>query len=279
VIATSPETARQAAGLVRFRYDEGPHRVILNTDSGEVYAPDVVNPTFPPGTTQGDVDQALRDAAVSLDVTYTTPMEHNNPMKPHTTVARWAGEDLRLYDSTQGLHGVRTMIAPIFGLDAEDEAEGSIGENPDTGQYTMSAYGAYFAEVWVDADTGEVRVPRMLGYFDAGRIINPRTAASQFRGAMAMGIGMALHEESIVDPRFGHVVNHDFAEYHIPTNADVGKVEVRWLDTVDEHTNPMGSEGIGEIGIVGSPAAIGNAVYHATGRRIRNLPITPDTLI
>jgi xanthine dehydrogenase YagR molybdenum-binding subunit len=589
VIATSPEVARQAAGLVRFDYDESSHDATLSADCDELYTPGVVNGGFAPDTAQGDVDEALRDAAVRLEATYNTPMEHNNPMEPHATVATWTGEDLRLYDSTQGVHTVRAAVATTFGLDpehvhvaapyvgggfgskgephphvvlaalaaralpgrtvkfavtrqemysfvgyrsptvqrfrlgadsrgrltaiahdviaqtarlqefaeqaavpsrtmyaagnrrsthrldpldvpvpswmrapgecpgmyglesavdemseacgldpiefrarnepeldpesgrqfssrrllaclregaerfgwadrdptpgvrrvgnwligtgvaastypvnrfpasraairfqadgryrveigsadigtgawtalsqiaadaldvpaeriemqigdtgmpfasvaggssgtttwgsaiydaartfrekfgsdpdAEDEAEGSLGRNPDTEHYRMDAYGAYFAEVWVDADTGEVRVPRMLGYFDAGRIINPRTARSQFRGGMVMGIGMALHEVSVLDPRFGHVVNHDLAEYHIPTNADVGRVEVHWLDTVDEHTNPMGSKGIGEIGIVGSPAAIGNAVYHATGRRMRNLPITPDKLI
>jgi xanthine dehydrogenase YagR molybdenum-binding subunit len=109
------------------------------------------------------------------------------------------------------------------------------------------------------------------------RIIDAKTARSQFIGGMTMGLSMALHEESLVDERFGHVVNHDFAEYHIPTNADVGEIDVGWIDEDDPYVNPMGSKGIGEIGIVGSPAA--NAVHHAMGIRVRDLPITPDKLL
>ena len=142
----------------------------------------------------------------------------------------------------------------------------------------MEAYGAYFVEARVNEDTGEVRVPRMTGL--RGRRSHQRqTARSQFIGGMTMGLSMALHEESLVDGRFGHVVNHDFAEYHIPTNADVGEIDVAWIDEEDPHLNPMGSKGIGEIGIVGSPAAVANAVYHATGIRVRDLPITPDKLV
>jgi xanthine dehydrogenase YagR molybdenum-binding subunit len=131
----------------------------------------------------------------------------------------------------------------------------------------------------VHADTGETRVPRMLGVFDVGRIVNPLTARSQLIGGMTMGLSMALHEESIIDPRFGHVVNQDFAGYHIAANADVKDIEAIWLGEADPHTNPMGTRGIGEIGIVGAAAAIANAVYHATGRRVRSLPITLDQLL
>ena len=158
-------------------------------------------------------------------------------------------------------------------------SEAGTPDNPATQNYSMHAFGAYFVEARVDADTGEVRVPRMTGVFAVGRVINAKTARSQFIGGMTMGLSMALHEESLLDPRFGHVVNHDFAEYHIPTNADVGEIDVAWIDEEDPHVNPMGSKGIGEIGVVGSPAAIANAVYHATGIRVRDLPITPDKLI
>jgi xanthine dehydrogenase YagR molybdenum-binding subunit len=160
-----------------------------------------------------------------------------------------------------------------------DTVEAGTPDNPETENYSLHAFGAYFAEARVDEDTGEVRVPRMTGVFAVGRVINAKTARSQFIGGMTMGLSMALHEESLVDERFGHVVNHDFAEYHIPTNADVGEIDVAWIDEEDPHVNPMGSKGIGEIGIVGSPAAVANAVYHATGLRVRDLPITPDKLV
>ncbi|GAA5116103.1 xanthine dehydrogenase family protein molybdopterin-binding subunit [Pseudonocardia adelaidensis] len=168
-----------------------------------------------------------------------------------------------------------------FGTDPEDgdEMDGSSGRNPEAEDYAMFAFGAQFVEARVHADTGEVRVPRLVGVFDAGRIVNPRTARSQFLGGMTMGLSMALEEESVLDPRFGHVVNHDLAEYHVAVDADVGDVQAHWLDRPDPHVNPMGSKGIGEIGIVGTAAAVSNAVHHATGVRVRDLPITLDKLL
>jgi xanthine dehydrogenase YagR molybdenum-binding subunit len=159
---------------------------------------------------------------------------------------------------------------PPIGVEAEGESV-----DPDDGWSTY-AFGAHFAEARVHAGTGEVRVPRMLGVFAVGRVVNPRTARSQLIGGITMGLSMALHEEGVFDARTGHVVNHDLAEYHIATNADVPSIEVHWLDEHDEHLNPMGTKGIGEIGIVGSPAAIANATYDATGIRVRELPLTAD---
>jgi xanthine dehydrogenase YagR molybdenum-binding subunit len=166
-------------------------------------------------------------------------------------------------------------IVPPNGL----TAEGSVDENPAAERYAMHAYGAQFAEVRVDMDTGEVRVPRLCGVFAAGRIVNPRTARSQFLGGMTMGLSMALHEETIVDRRFGHFANHDLAEYHIAACADVREIDISWIDEVDPHVNPFGAKGVGEIGIVGTAAAIANAVYDATGIRVRDLPIRPEKLL
>jgi xanthine dehydrogenase YagR molybdenum-binding subunit len=594
VIAETPEVARHAASLIRVDYDEYPHDVELRSDRDDLYAPEVVTGAFETDTSDGDVDRALSSAAVTLDETYTTPMEHHNPMEPHTTVAIWHSDDgvnrLTLYDSNQGASTIQAEVAAVFGLaprhvevisphvggafgskllpkahhiltglaarlvagrpvklaltrqqmfagtgyrtptiqrvqlgadsngrltaiahdvveqtskikefaeqtalgtrtmyaaanrrtthrlaaldvpvptimrapgeapgmfalesamnemaelcgldpiefrlrnepetdpetglpystrnliacleegarrfgwqrrnpaprgwrngdwlvgmgvaastfptypdpgassatiraiaggryrvemgasdigtgswtaltqiaaDALDvpveavelhigetvlpaatPAAGSMGinnwggaiveaarefrnrhgtepnegdeasatdpENPDFGKFAMRAFGAQFAEVRVNADTGEIRVPRLLGVFAAGRIINPLTARSQLIGGMTMGLSMALHEKSVVDPRFGHVVNHDFVGYHVATNADVKDIEATWIDEFDPHYNPMGAKGIGEIGIVGTAAAVANAVYNATGIRVRDLPITPDKLL
>jgi xanthine dehydrogenase YagR molybdenum-binding subunit len=145
--------------------------------------------------------------------------------------------------------------------------------------HSRHAFGAHFAEVKVSAVTGEVHVTRMLGMYAAGRIINPLTARSQFIGGMTMGLSAALFEESVVDPRFGHVVNSDLAGYHIAAHADIGEIRALWIDEFDRHFGPTGAKGIGEIGIVGVPAAIGNAIYNATGKRLRDLPFTPDKLL
>jgi xanthine dehydrogenase YagR molybdenum-binding subunit len=145
--------------------------------------------------------------------------------------------------------------------------------------FARHAFGAQFAEVRVDAGTGEVRVSRMLGVFAAGRIIDPALARSQFIGGMTMGLGMALMEETVVDAAQGGFTRRDLAQYHIATCADVEDLDAVWIEEQDPHLNPMGAKGIGEIGIVGAAAAVGNAVYHATGRRIRDLPITPAKLV
>jgi xanthine dehydrogenase YagR molybdenum-binding subunit len=165
-------------------------------------------------------------------------------------------------------------------------AEGGTEAFADTGeeienQEPMSrhAYGAQFCEVHVDADTGEISVPRLLGVFAVGRVMNAKTARSQFLGGMTMGISMALHEESLIDREFGDYLNSDLAGYHVAACADVHDVEAVWIDEADDALNPMGSKGIGEISIVGTAAAVANAVHNATGVRIRDLPIQPDKLV
>ena len=168
----------------------------------------------------------------------------------------------------------------------EDLLKSSSGEgSADTADvaadqdWARHSFGAQFAEVRVDAVTGEVRVPRLLGVFAAGRVIDPALARSQFIGGMTMGLGMALMEQTGVDQAQGGFVRRDLAQYHIATCADVQDVDAVWIDEQDPHLNPMGAKGIGEIGITGTAAAIGNAVYHATGRRVRDLPITPAKLL
>jgi xanthine dehydrogenase YagR molybdenum-binding subunit len=161
------------------------------------------------------------------------------------------------------------------GLSAEDAID--FGDLAKT--YAQATFGAHFAEVAVDAATGEVRVRRMGGVFAAGRILNPKTARSQVIGAMTMGLGAALMEEAVVDTRHGCFVNHDLAEYHVPVHADVPMQEVIFLDEVDEKSSPMKAKGVAELGLCGCAAAVANAVYNATGVRVRDYPITLDKII
>jgi xanthine dehydrogenase YagR molybdenum-binding subunit len=145
-------------------------------------------------------------------------------------------------------------------------------------RWMTAAYGVQFCEVRVDADTGETRVSRWVGAFDIGRVINPKLAASQLRGGIVMGLGLAMAEETLVDPRTGRIMNPSLAEYHVPVHADVPPIDVSFLDDPDP-TTPLGILGAGEVGVVGVGAAVANAVYHATGKRVRDLPITLDKLL
>ncbi|MEH2537937.1 MULTISPECIES: xanthine dehydrogenase family protein molybdopterin-binding subunit [unclassified Bradyrhizobium] len=145
--------------------------------------------------------------------------------------------------------------------------------------HARNVHSAIFAEVKVDEQLGAIRVTRVVNAVAAGRILNPKTAHSQVMGGVVWGIGMALHEETLFDHRFGRVMNANIAEYHVPVNADVHDIKVIFVDEPDEIVNPLGIKGLGEIGIVGVAAAIANAVYHATGKRVRDLPITLDKVV
>lgn len=143
----------------------------------------------------------------------------------------------------------------------------------------MHSFGAVFVEVRVDADLGVIRVPRVVGRYSVGKLLNAKTGRSQLLGGVVWGIGMALMEESLFDPRDGRIVNANLADYHVPTNADIGRIDVDVVPEHDPYINALGARGIGEIGITGVAAALANAVYHATGVRVRELPITLDKLL
>jgi xanthine dehydrogenase YagR molybdenum-binding subunit len=165
--------------------------------------------------------------------------------------------------------------AGAAGLSAEDHIEyGDLDK-----KYQQSTFGAHFVEVGVDAYTGEVRVRRMLGVFAAGRILNPKSARSQVIGAMTMGVGAALMEELHVDKRRGFFVNHDLAGYEVPVHADIPHQEVIFLEETDPISSPMKAKGVGELGMCGIGAAVANAIYNATGARVRDYPITLDKLL
>jgi xanthine dehydrogenase YagR molybdenum-binding subunit len=149
---------------------------------------------------------------------------------------------------------------------------------PEDSSHAHNTHSAVFAEVKVDEQIGVIRVTRVVSAVAAGRILNTKTAHSQIMGSVVWGIGMALHEETVFDHKLGRIMNANIAEYHVPVNADVQDIKVIFVDEPDEIINPLGIKGLGEIGIVGVAAAIANAVYHATGTRVRDLPITLDKL-
>jgi xanthine dehydrogenase YagR molybdenum-binding subunit len=158
-------------------------------------------------------------------------------------------------------------------LDVHDEP------SAEEERYATQAFGAQFAEVEVDPDLGTVRVTRFVGAFDAGRILNTKTANSQLLGGVVWGISMALFEKTRYDARTGRIMNADLADYLVPTNADIPDPELLFVEEDDAHINPAHVKGIGEVGITGVAAAVANAVYHATGVRVRELPIAPEKLL
>ena len=163
---------------------------------------------------------------------------------------------------------------------AEIEGSGSGAADPAAqSAYAMHAHGAVFAEVKVDPDFGQIRVTRLVGAFAAGTIVNPRMVRSQYLGGMIWGLSFALHEHAVMDKRSGRTMNPNLGEYHVPVNADVPSVEAIIVAERDIHVNALGIKGVGEIGITGTAGAIANAVWHATGTRVRSFPITLDRLL
>jgi xanthine dehydrogenase YagR molybdenum-binding subunit len=170
---------------------------------------------------------------------------------------------------------------PLSGLVGANgiEADGAIQPGATLKEYSQQSYGAHFAEVGVDPDSGEIRLRRMLGVFAAGRILNAKTARSQAIGGMIFGVGAALEEALSLDRRFGCYVNHDLANYHVPVHADIADVDAIFLPERDDKANPLKSKGVGELGICGAGAALANAIYNACGARVRDYPITLDKVL
>jgi xanthine dehydrogenase YagR molybdenum-binding subunit len=196
-------------------------------------------------------------------------------------LARMAGMDPETARFANGSIASGEKSMPLTDLvGAGVDADGEIQPGRNNKEFSQQSYGAHFAEVGVDVDTGEVRLRRMLGVFTAGRILNAKTARSQAIGGMVFGVGSALHEDMTLDPRFGgYYVNHDLAEYHVPVHADIPAIDAIFLAELDNESNPLKSKGIGELGICGAGASIANAIYNACGARIRDYPITLDKVL
>jgi xanthine dehydrogenase YagR molybdenum-binding subunit len=202
-------------------------------------------------------------------------------MKLREKIAQQLGVDPTTADFVDGQVRANNRSVPLTqaagasGLEAEDAMEyGDLDK-----KFQQSTFGAHFVEVGVHATTGETRIRRMLAVCAAGRILNPKAARSQVIGAMTMGAGAALMEELALDKRSGFFVNHDLAGYEVPVHADIPHQEVIFLDETDPTSSPMKAKGVGELGICGVGAAVANAIYNATGIRVRDYPITLDKLI
>ncbi|MGH6744400.1 xanthine dehydrogenase family protein molybdopterin-binding subunit [Novosphingobium sp.] len=195
-------------------------------------------------------------------------------LKPDDVISRDLG--LCKADETARQESYASILSRAQQPSVSVEAEGP--PPLETMHWSMHSHAAMFCEVRVNTVTGEPRVSRFLGSFDCGRILNPKTATSQFRGGIIMGLGLALMEEAQFDERKGRVMNPSLSEYHVPVHMDVPEIDVIWTDIPDPHA-PMGARGIGEIGITGTAAAVANAVYNATGKRVRDLPLTLDKLL
>ena len=202
-------------------------------------------------------------------------------MQLRAKLARAAGMDPATADFTNGnitLGGESKVLRTLVG-NTGMQADGSIQPGATLKEYSQQSYGAHFAEVGVDMDTGEIRLRRMLGVFTAGRVLNAKTARSQAIGGMVFGVSAALDEEIVLDKRYGMFVNHDLAEYLVPVHADIPAIDAIFLAELDDRSNPLKSKGIGELGICGAAASIANAVHNACGARIRDYPITLDKLL
>ncbi|AHG89185.1 aldehyde oxidase and xanthine dehydrogenase molybdopterin binding protein [Gemmatirosa kalamazoonensis] len=224
------------------------------------------------GTAVHDAASALRRRLVQLAVT--------DPASPLSGAAEGdvVARDGRLSLASDASRGesYEALMARQSGRVVEVTTSTRAG--PEAQQYAMHSFGAVFAEVHVDEDLGTIRVPRVVTAHGVGRIVNPQTARSQIVGGVVWGVGMALLEETLVDPRTGRYLNADLAEYHVPVNADIGTIDTIFVDENDPHVSAIGAKGAGEIGITGVAAAIANAVHHATGVRVRDLPITLDKI-
>lgn len=190
-------------------------------------------------------------------------------------------ETVRFDDGHLHTGDVRISLAQLVKDSGEDALQVQVDSEPDKKRegYATATHSAVFVEVRVDEDLGTIKVSRVVSAIAAGRVVNPKMARSQILGGVVWGIGMALHEETQTDHHLGRFMNHSLAEYHIPVNADIGEIDVVFVEEHDEIVNALGSKGVGEIGIVGVAAAVANAVYHATGKRVRDFPITVDKVL
>ena len=244
--------------------------------------------TLPPGPTQGGsnvtstVGSAVHEVCGALKEQIAALASKEGSVFHTADVANLKAEDFIFSDSSVALKkepSVKVLYSELFrqnnvsALELTKESKGQ--EHP----YSMYSFSVHFVKLRVHPATGRIKIEHVVSCADAGTIVSPKTAASQMIGGAVGGIGMALMEEQVIDPRFGRPINNNLADYHVPINADIPNVDVLFVNKKDPYTNPLGSKGLGEIALVGMAPAVANAVFNATGKRIRSLPITPDKLI
>jgi xanthine dehydrogenase YagR molybdenum-binding subunit len=229
-------------------------------------------------TTTSTVGSAVYDACTAIKTSLVEMISKNGPFQ-NSKIEDLVFEDGYILKKTD--RSVKVLIPDVLkqnnlpSIDVTKESRAAA----EASKYSMYSWSIHFAEVKVHPKTGVVRVSRVVTVADSGKIVSPKTAASQMIGGVTGGIGMALTEEAIIDHRYGRFVNNNFADYHVPVHADVPHIDTIFVDKPDPIINPMGSKGMGEIALIGFAAAVANAVFHATGKRVRDLPITPDKLI
>jgi len=226
--------------------------------------------------TVSSVGSAVRQACLVLRSKVLEHARNTYPELANTPTEQIVFADGYLYAGSLRL-ALGDIVARAAGAGFEVQIDAEPGARRQL--FSTATHSAVFVEVHVDEDLGTIKVTRVVSAVAAGRVVNPKTATSQILGGVVWGVGMALHEEALTDHRLGRIVNHDLAQYHIPVNADIGDIEVIFVEENDDIVNELGSKGVGEIGVVGVAAAVANAVYHATGKRVRALPITLDKVL
>ena len=238
------------------------------------------NPASTGSVTAASTGSAVHDVAVALRQKL-VQLALADPQSPlHGAIE----SDVRAVDGrlvAGGMLNKTETFAALIARNGGQPVEVTVASRPgaDAQQYSMHSFGAVFTEVRVDPELAIVRVPRIVTAHAVGRILNAKTARSQIVGGVVWGVGMALEEETLIDPRTGRYINADLAEYHVPVNADIGAIDTAFIEQPDDHVSTVGAKGVGEIGITGVAASIANAVYHATGKRVRELPIRVERLL